>query len=727
MTGQVERITFSNDENGFTIAKVRIEGRSDLVTVLGNLLEPTPGTVLEMNGRWTRHRHFGEQFKVDSFSTRVPAGVNGIRLYLGSGLVKGIGPVMADRIVSLFGKDTLEVIDREPDRLREVEGVGSSRAKMISLAWKGQRQIRDVMLLLHEYGVSTGFAAKIYKKYGKEAARVVRTNPYRLAEEVHGIGFITADRIAENTGIEKGSPKRIEAAIFHLLRICSEEGHVFYPRSLLIARAAELLGVELPVVDRSIDSLVEDNRIVVEDLSDGERAVYLREFFTYERTIADRISRMVSRPVQAASMGIAADPQEIEEALGLVEKKQGIVLADQQREAVKSAFLHSLLVVTGGPGTGKTTIVNSILSLCEHFGLSFLQAAPTGRAAKRMEEATGRRAKTIHRLLGVDMKRGGFRADENHPLSCDLLVIDEMSMVDVMLFFSLLRALPEEASLVLVGDENQLPSVGAGNVLRDLIASKKTATAWLREIFRQSRESRIIVNSHRINNGELPIYEAAGEENIDFYFIRQESPEKVVATIKEMVGHRIPRRFGLDPIDQVQVLSPMNRGETGTVNLNQELQELLNPEEEGLVRGGRRLSVGDKVMQLRNNYNKAVYNGDIGRIHRIDAVEQLLFVDFEGREIDYEYGELDELTLAYAISVHKSQGSEYPGVILPLMTQHYVLLQRNLLYTAVTRAKKLLVIVGTRKALSIAVKNDKTAIRYTRLAEKIASATEGFA
>jgi exodeoxyribonuclease V alpha subunit len=715
LQGQIERITFINEENGSTIARVKVYGRKDLVTVVGNLISPTPGEILKMEGEWVNHPKYGEQFKIVQCKTQVPASVYGIEKYLGSGLIKGIGPVMAKRIVKRFGKETLEIIEKELEKLREVEGIGEKRVEMIKRAWEEQKEIREVMLFLQTHGVSSGYATKIFKHYGSGSIQALRENPYRLAMEVYGIGFVTADHIAEKLGFAKDSELRAEAGILYVLNQLADEGHVYYPYEPLIDKAREILQVDREVILRAFGSVALAKRIVIEDLNqDGEdskenqKAVYLSSLHTCEAAIARRLRTLINAPK-------AVRPMDTDKAVQWVQQQLDITLAERQVEAVSRAVAAKVLVITGGPGTGKTTIINAILKIFARIGVTVMLAAPTGRAAKRMAEATGHGAKTIHRMLEYSIQKGGFQKHEENPLRCDLLIVDEASMIDTLLMYHLLKAVPATATLVLVGDVNQLPSVGPGNVLQDIIASGASPVVQLTEIFRQARESSIIVNAHRINSGLMPVLQSARDRLDDFYFIEQEEPDEVLRLIVDLTRERIPRRFGFDPVDDIQVLTPMHKGTVGASNLNDQLQKALNPVAEGVSRGGRNFHLNDKVMQIRNDYDKEVFNGDIGRITRIDRESQEATISFDGRGVVYDFTDLDEIVLAYAVSVHKAQGSEYQAVIIPILTQHYVLLQRNLIYTAVTRGRKLVVMVGTRKALAIAVKNDKTQKRYTYL------------
>jgi exodeoxyribonuclease V alpha subunit len=719
--GQIEKITYASEETGFTIAKVRVDDRKDLVTVVGNLVAPMVGEILKMEGEWVNHPRYGEQFKIVQYKTEIPASVYGVGKYLGSGLIKGIGPVMAKRIVEKFGERTLEVIDKNIEKLAEVEGVGQKRIKMIKKGWDDHKEIREVMIFLQAHGISSGYATKIFKQYGSKSIDVVKQNPYHLATEVFGIGFVTADRIAEKLGFAKDSELRAEAGITYVLNQLADEGHVYYPYEPLMEKCQEILQVDREVIVKPFGRVALDNKIVIEDLNQdieefrqNYKAVYLARFHFSETTVAARLKSLF-----AAAKSIRKI--DTDRAIEWIQTKLDITLAQRQIEAIRCAVEDKVLVVTGGPGTGKTTIINAVLKIIARLGVDVMLAAPTGRAAKRMSEATGHEAKTIHRMLEYSIKRGGFQRNQDRPLKCDLLIVDEASMIDTILMHHLLKAIPPQATFIMVGDVDQLPSVGAGNVLKDIIDSGAVKMIELNEIFRQAQESSIVISAHKINNGELPSLKVSVRTDEDFYFIEQEDPEEVLRIILELTKERIPRRFGFDPVDDIQVLTPMHKGIVGAGNLNLELREALNPGEGGITRGGMHLRVNDKVMQIRNNYDKEIFNGDIGRIARIDSTNQEVTIAFDGVEVSYDYGELDEVVLAYAISVHKSQGSEYPAVILPILTQHYALLQRNLIYTAVTRGRELVVLVGTRKALAIAVNNDKTEKRYTYLRHRLSA------
>jgi exodeoxyribonuclease V alpha subunit len=717
--GQIERVTYTNDENGFTIAKLKVPGRHDLVTVVGNMMAPNPGEVLEMRGTWTNHPRYGEQFRFTSYQSKVPATVAGIQRYLGSGLIKGIGPVMARRIVSRFGEQTLEIIEKDVQRLAEVEGIGSKRIGMIGKAWDEQREIRSVMLFLQSHGVSSGYATKIFKQYGDRSIQVVRENPYRLATEIFGIGFVTADRIAEKLGFLKDAPLRAEAGTLYVLHQLADEGHVFSPYEMLITRCCEMLGMEREGIVQALGTLALDEKIIIEDVNESvttfqenQKAVYLAKYHLCETSISRRIRSLLTSPKSIRQI-------DTEKAVKWVQGRLPIRLAREQVAAIRCAAENKVMVITGGPGTGKTTIIQALLKIFARLGVKILLAAPTGRAAKRMSETTGFEARTIHRLLEYSLQKGGFQRNEDKPLDVDFFVVDEASMIDTILMHHLLKAVPSGATMILVGDVNQLPSVGAGSVLKDIIDSGAVPVVTLNEIFRQARESLIVVNAHRINQGTMPAFGPEGHSLEDFFFVDQDDPEETLRVVLEMVSKRIPNKFGLDPVRDIQVLTPMHKGVVGAENLNKALQETLNPGKDTLVRGQSTFRVDDKVMQIRNNYDKEVFNGDIGTIVSIDPELRELVISFDERRVLYDFLDLDEVVLAYAISVHKSQGSEYPAVVIPVTSQHFMLLQRNLMYTAVTRGKQLVVMVGSKKALMMAVQNDKTERRYTRLQERL--------
>ena len=707
LTGRLERITFTSDETNYTVCRVQTRQQRDLVTVVGNIINPVPGEILEMTGNWVNNPRYGMQFEVESYTTTIPASEFGIKKYLSSGLIKGIGPVMADRIVEKFKEKSLDIIENDVGKLSAIEGIGEKRIEMIRKAWEEQKEIRNVMLFLSSYGVSSTYAAKIFKQYGNESIQVVSENPYRLAEDIFGIGFATADKIAEQVGIDRDSPVRIEAAVLYTLTALAEEGHVCYPHDDLVRKVAELISVSPEDAGQGVQ-MAQMRRKIVLDSSNG--FVFLAGYFFSEKGIASSMKRIQNNGRNIREI-------DIDKAIAWVQDQLTIRLADKQKEAVRAALTEKILVITGGPGTGKTTIINAIIKIFSKLEPDILLAAPTGRAAKKMSEATYMPAKTIHRLLRFSLKKRGFEKNEDNPLKSDILIVDEVSMIDTYLMHHLLKAVPDSSILILVGDVNQLPSVGAGNILGDIIASGLFPVVQLDTIFRQARRSQIIVNAHRINKGYFP--DISLDENSDFFFIEKQEPEEAVHVIVELVKHRVPRKFGFDPVNDIQVLTPMHKGVAGAANLNQVLRNTLNPGKKGVQRGISEFCEGDKVMQIRNNYDKNVFNGDIGQILRIDFDSQIVTLIFGSREIEYEFSCLDEIVHAYAVSIHKSQGSEYPVVILPVLPQHYVLLQRNLIYTAVTRGRKLVIVVGSKKALAIAVNRADSAKRYTALQERL--------
>ncbi|MBM3320040.1 MAG: ATP-dependent RecD-like DNA helicase [Candidatus Eisenbacteria bacterium] len=709
--GTLERIVFQNPENAWTVGRVQDEADGRLVSVVGRLPGVSVGESLRLKGKWVFNPRFGEQFEIETFEVRPPATAGGIERYLSSGLVKGIGPEMAKRIVERFGAEALGVIDEEPERLLEVDGIGSKRLAMIREGWGEQKSVREALVFLHQLPIGPALAARIYETYREHTVRRVRSDPYALADEVWGVGFQTADRIAEALGIDKNSPRRAEAGVLYTLGQLSQAGHVCYPREELARAAAGFLGQEEEVAEAAIQRLLEAGSVVSEEIDDGPSLVYRTEMLDAEEGVAAAIRALLSVP--------AVRRIDSRAALAWLEKAFDFPLGEEQKVAVEAGVEERVVVVTGGPGTGKTTLVRSLLSILERAGEEVSLAAPTGRAAKKLEEATARPARTIHRLLEFDPRTGLFGRNEENSLTSSTAIIDEVSMVDILLMRHLLAALAPGSRLVLVGDVDQLPSVGPGNVLRDLIDSGRVRTVRLTEIYRQARESRIVVNAHRVNEGRMPLFE---EDASDFRLVEIESGKDALAWIKRFLAEEIRERHGLDPVRDVQVIAPMHKGIAGVTNLNRELQALLNPRGEEIRRDERILRMGDKVIQLRNNYELDVFNGDVGRITAIDSEEEELEVFFGNRRVRYPFNHLDELTLAYAVSVHKSQGSEYRAVVAPLLGEHFPMLQRNLLYTAITRGRELVVLLGSQRTIGAAVRNNRIRHRYSFLAHRLRGA-----
>ncbi len=733
ISGSVERITYYNEENGYSVIRLKPDtrgmlpfkyatGRESLITVVGNLPEVNPGEWLKLTGKWASHANYGRQFQAEQCQQSLPATSEGIKRYLGSGLIRGIGPVMAGRIVDTFGDDTLEVIDNEPARLQEVLGIGSKRIGSITKSWEEQRAIKDVMIFLQSHGVSTNLAVKIYKKYGDDSLRVVRETPYRMVKDIYGIGFKTADTIARAMGLAHDDPDRIEAGIAYTLNRMAEDGHVYMPQEELQPQAAEILAVDQEKVMAVINQLESSDFIKRETLTyevdaqsssiAEEQAVYLMPLYYSEIGVTDRVRELVDNRASRLQRLQPVNATKIA-TLSRGSRQEPLRLAPQQVLAIQTAVSNKVTILTDGPGTGKTTTLRALLDLLDHHRRRYVLASPTGRAAKRLAETSRREAKTVHRLLEFNPGEGFGRNQEN-PLDADMVIIDEASMLDLALAYNLFKAIRPDSHVLLVGDIDQLPSVGAGDVLGDLIDSGVTAVVRLQTIFRQAADSLIIHNAHRINQGLMP--ETRSNSNDFFLFVKQE-PQEVAELLVDIVKRRVPQKFGLDPLDDIQVLSPMYNGAAGVRQLNLNLQSALNPAGKKPERrlGGRTFRVGDKVMQTINNYDKNVFNGDIGRITALDPVQQTITINVDGAPVVYDFLEADELVHAFAISVHKSQGAEYPCVVMPVITQHYMMLQRNLLYTAVTRARKLVILVGTRRAIAIAVRNDKVTRRHTAL------------
>jgi exodeoxyribonuclease V alpha subunit len=708
LTGLVERVTFHNPDNGFCVLRVKARGQRDLVTLVGHAPVISAGEFVQSTGTWINDRTHGPQFKASFLRAAPPTTLEGIEKYLGSGMIRGIGPIYGKRLVRAFGEAVFDVIESQPARLREVDGVGPKRAGRIVAEWADQKVIREIMIFLHSHGVGTSRAVRIFKTYGADAIQILSENPYRLARDVRGIGFKTADAIAARLGIEKTAMIRARAGIRFTLTEAMDDGHCGLPLDELVPMAERLLEIQAPLIEEALALELEAGEVVADEV-DCRRCIFLAGLYRAERAIADRLRSLQ----EGALPWPRIDPAK---AIPWVEARAGITLAESQRAALRLALLAKVLVITGGPGVGKTTLINSILKVLDAKGVEIALAAPTGRAAKRLSESTGRVSRTIHRLLDVDPRRGSFRRNEESPLRCDLLVVDETSMVDVPLMHALLRAVPDDAALILVGDVDQLPSVGPGQVLADIINSAAVPLVRLTEVFRQAAESRIIANAHRINQGGMPDW--AWDPHSDFHFVPCRDAEDAAAKIIEIVKGRIPASFGLDPIRDIQVLCPMNRGGLGARALNLELQKVLNrPDENAIQRFGWTFGAGDKIMQVENDYDKEVYNGDLGFVRAVDAEAGEVLVEFYGREVAYGFGELDELVLAYATTIHKSQGLEYAAVVIPLTTQHYPMLRRNLLYTGVTRGRRLVVIVGQRRAVGLAVRGGQSLRRWSKLKE----------
>ncbi len=714
--GHLEHITYFNQETHYTIARLKAPNQAAGIIVVGYLAGVSPGEALKVKGTWQTHRKYGLQFKIHSYEVTLPAAVEGIRTYLASGIIKGIGSSLAARLVAAFGPQTLEIIESAPERLVDVEGIGEAKSDMIQNAWKEHHTLRTLMQFLQEMGVQTSFCAKIYKEYGPDAVDLIREDPYVLAEDFAGPGFIIADTIARKLGVEQEEPQRVRACIRHIIMQNADEGHTFAESENLLSRCENLFQISRPTIQKAIDEMAAAKVIVVEPIDNGEStsAIYMKDLHLAEAGLANRLKALLSLPIEPAAIEAERISREVHEKLA-------INLSAEQLQVLEEVFCHRIVIITGGPGTGKTTLLRSISTIFENQGKRVLLSAPTGRAARRMAEVTRRKAGTIHRLLGYNFTDGGFLRNRDNPLDADAVIIDEASMVDTLLMYHLLLAVPVSAALVLVGDISQLPSVGPGNVLSDMIDSGRIPVFYLNEIFRQDTESAIVANAHKVRRGEPPVCPDLNDfdDLFDFYFIEQSDPDQVAARIVRLCREELPAKFSLDPIHDIQVLTPMHKGSVGTINLNQMLQKVLNPQPVSLEATGNSFKIGDKVMHLINNYQKEVYNGDIGIICSLDRQKKELSVDYYGRAVPYAADELDQITTAYAISVHKSQGAEYPAVIVPLVTQHYVLLQRNLLYTAMTRGKKLVILIGTKKALHIALKNDKPHRRLSNLAARI--------
>jgi len=714
LEGTIEQILFYNPENGYSVLKFSVEEREPVI-IVGSFPPLSPGERLKVSGRWETNPKFGPQFKAESVIPLLPSSAKGIEKFLSCGLIKGIGPVLAKRIIKKFGEKTLEVLSREPDRMKEVEGVGEVKLKEIKKSWAEHEDIRDLIIFLQEHGVSTSLATKIYRQYGQKSYQILKTNPYQLCLEIWGIGFKTADQIALKLGMDPASPERIKAYILYLMEKDNEQGHIFSYAGDLKTSCGEELQVAEDKFQEALDVLKAKKLVVAESLP-HDTAIYLPFYYSAQEEVVRSIHDLGRAP-------FFSPPFDIDRVIADVEKELGLEFSGQQKRAIRESFQKKILIITGGPGTGKTTIIKAITAVFDKWERHVLLAAPTGRAAKRLSETTGKEAKTIHRTLEFNPKLGVFRRNDKRPLIGDAIIIDEFSMVDLALMYSLIKAIPSPMRLIIVGDKDQLPALGPGTLLRDLIEAQPSIVVRLDEIFRQERDSLIVTNAHRINQGQTILYPARDDKNSDFYFIHQEDEKKVFETILKLCSYGIPQKLSLSPLSpQIQVISPMYKGFVGVDRLNAELQRRLNPSQEGLRIGSREFRVRDKIMQIRNDYEKDVFNGDIGSVVHIDKPRYRLIAHYDGRPVVYDKDEIEDITLAYAVSVHKAQGSEYQAVVMPLLTQHFIMLQRNLFYTALTRAKKLSIVIGSYKALHIAIKNDKPVTRNSLLMEKLCAA-----
>jgi len=712
--GTLERIVFRNTETGYMVGRLRLEDKS-LTTIVGNAFELQCGEKLEVTGRWVVNKNYGQQFEIESVKTAVPSTIAGIENYLGSGLIKGIGLVMAKRIVSQFKLDTLRVLDQEPKRLKEIEGIGRKRINLILKSWKKHKDIREVMIFLQSYGISSTYALKIYNQYGNNSINIIKVNPYRLSEDIFGIGFKTADKIALKAGIKKDSLFRIKAGVIHLIKSAEDQGHCYCPYEELIETACGFLDTELDNVNAALKELESEGKVTI--VKDDISKVYLTAIYNAEKYVSEKIKALLSDESEYRSR--EGEKGNINDLVKELAARQGVVLDSTQMEAVRKAVTEKVLIITGSPGTGKSTILDFVIKILKRENKKIILGAPTGRASKRLCETTGRDARTIHRLLNYNPKLNKFLKNEKEPLDADVVIIDEASMLDIRLMRSLLSAVKPSTCIIFVGDVDQLPSVGAGNVLSDIIDSGAVPVVELKKIYRQEGESLIIYNAHKVRDGQFPYI--GKPRNNDFFFIEKNEPEEVVTLIINLLTGRIPKSFHYDPLHDVQVLVPTNKGTVGVNNLNSKIQDILNPDSRKVMRGITKYGVNDKVIQLKNNYEKDVYNGDIGFVSGIDFEMEEIKVDFDGRTVSYDFYELDEISLSYAISIHKSQGSEFKCTIIPILTSHYMLLQRNLLYTAISRARELAILVGSKKAIGIAVNRNIVEKRYTSLRELLQS------
>ena len=715
LEGTLESIVFYSPDTGYTVCTFSQED-GQVFTIVGTFPPLSAGEVIKIKGKWVINPKFGKQFQVENYIPVLPSSVKGIEKFLSSGMIKGIGPVLAKRIVEKFGPQTITIISDHIDRLKKVEGVGEVKFREIKKSWTIHEDIRELIIFLQEHNISTNLATKIYRQYGQNSYHVLKTNPYQACHDIWGIGFKTADQIALNLGMSPTSPERIKAYILYIMEKDLEQGHVFSLRNNILACCSKDLEAEVEDAENALEFLIDQKRVVAENY-DNDTAIYLPFYHQAQEDVVRYIHQLVRHPFSKPDF-------DVDQEIASIENEMCIDFSPAQKRAVRESLHQKILIITGGPGTGKTTIVKAVIDLFHRWQRKVLLAAPTGRAAKRLSEATWNEAKTLHRTLEFNPKLGTFRRNENHPLPGDALIIDEFSMVDLPLMYHLLKAVPQSMHLILVGDKDQLPSVGPGCLLRDLIESGTVEVVRLDEIFRQEKESLIVVNAHRVNRGEKLVFPEKGDPDADFYFINHDDDKKAFQTIMSLCSERIPKKFKLHPLSpEIQVISPMYRGLVGVENLNAELQKKLNPLQEGLKLGSREIRIHDKVMQIKNNYEKEVFNGDIGSVVDVDQKAYRLIVNYDGREVVYLREDLNEIVLAYAISVHKAQGSEYKAVVMPLMTQHFIMLQRNLFYTALTRARRLSCIVGSYKALYIAIKNDKPVRRNCLIRDKLIQIT----
>lgn len=714
--GHVEQITYCNAQTHYTVARLKPNSPASTITIVGYLADVRVGETLKIKGRWQSHPKYGPQFRILAYNVILPATVDGIQSYLQSGVVKGIGPALAAKMVRVFGADTLSIIEKTPERLTEIDGIGETRAAMITAAWLQHHALSGLMQFLQEMGVQTSYCGKIFKKYGPEALNLIQEDPYVLAQDFPAGGFLIGDAIARRLGTETDDPERARACLLHLILQNAENGHCFAEEENLLARCESQFQINRKAAQNGIEELSTSELVVVEEIADqaDARAVYFKDLHQAETGLANRMKALLSIPTPPAEINA-------EHIYSEVHRKLAVHLSSEQLEVLERVLSHRVVIITGGPGTGKTTLIRSISAVFEATGKRILLAAPTGRAARRLAEVSQRPAGTLHRLLGFNFADGHFARNRDNPIEADAIIIDEASMIDISLMDHFLQAVPLSARLVLVGDVFQLPSIGPGSVLADMIHSGCIPVFYLKKIFRQDRESSIVRNAHKVRRGQYPVFEPMEDSDghADFFFIEEPDPDVAAARIVNLCCFELPQKFDLDPKRDIQVLAPMHKGSTGTINLNHLIQEALNPKPTMIEAMGNAFKIGDKVMHLRNNYQKEVYNGEIGTIASINPARSELSVDYCGRTVRYDFDELDEITMAYAISVHKSQGSEYPAVIVPIMTQHYALLQRNLLYTAITRGQRLVILIGTQKALGIALKNDKPRWRLSKLAVRL--------